>query len=213
MLYKTYLFKFVSRKQYLLVQICGYVRTISGRKRRFYVLNETAYREANNSIIQGTSADIVKKAMIDIYETSLGELMRKVNVLNDSVAWVESNSPQLRSKIVKEWIQQDQLKGEGVDSEGQIIGLYSFYTELLSNGRKKAGDPFDLDDTGAFYRSMFVRVLADRIIIDGDSGKMDNQYWWDDNILNLTDENLQKYIDEIKDNYTSYARRILGLSK
>ena len=153
------------------------------------------------------------KAMIDFFETSLGELMRKVNVLNDSVAWVESNSPQLRSKIVKEWIQQDQLKGEGVDSEGQIIGLYSFYTELLSNGRKKAGDPFDLDDTGAFYRSMFVRVLADRIIIEGDSGKMDDQYWWDDNILNLTDENLQKYIDEIKDNYTSYARRILGLSK
>jgi len=149
--------------------------------------------------------------MIDFLDTKLGELLYKTQALSDSVAWVEAHTPQLRSKIVKEWIQEDQLKGGGIDSEGQVIGFYSEATEFISRGRKSAGDPYDLDDTGSFYRSMFVRVLIDRIEIEFNSGKMDDQLWWDDNIVNLTDENLQKYIDEIKENYGKYVRKILGV--
>ncbi len=54
----------------------GYVQTLFGRKRRFPQLRDgggnfnavaTAEREAINMPIQGTAADIIKKAMIDLY--------------------------------------------------------------------------------------------------------------------------------------------------
>ena len=52
----------------------GYVTTIMNRKRRIDELNNTNYmirqqgeRMALNTPIQGSSADILKKAMIDIY--------------------------------------------------------------------------------------------------------------------------------------------------
>ena len=41
---------------------------------------------------------------------------------------------------------------EGKDSNGNLLGLYSYATEILSGGRKKKGEPFDLYDTGDFYK-------------------------------------------------------------
>jgi hypothetical protein len=52
---------------------------------------------------------------------------------------------------------------------------------------------------------------VDGIIINADYAKMQGQDWWDLNILNLTDENLTKYVEKIKENYIIYARKVLGL--
>ena len=41
---------------------------------------------------------------------------------------------------------------EGKDFNGNLLGRYSYATEILSGGRKKRGEPFDLYDTGDFYR-------------------------------------------------------------
>lgn len=144
-------------------------------------------------------------------DTRIGETLKKTKLLFDSVAWLESITTELRSKAIREWIQKDQLKDKGVDSQGQVIGFYSLATEFFSGGRKQEGDHYDLDDTGNLYRSMFVRVLSDAIIFEADSGKIEDQHWWDKDILNLTDENLQKFIDEVRQNYIIYARRTLGI--
>lgn len=143
--------------------------------------------------------------------TAMGERLKKTKLLFDSVAWIESMTVELRLKVVREWIQNDQLKDKGVDSSGQIIGFYSLATEFFSDGRKREGDPYDLEDSGSFYRSMFVRVLRDAIVIEADSEKMEDQHWWHKEILNLTDENLQKFISEVRINYIRYARRTLGI--
>jgi len=52
----------------------GYVKTISGRRRRLpdlrsddYMLRSRAERQAVNAVVQGSAADICKKAMIDVY--------------------------------------------------------------------------------------------------------------------------------------------------
>jgi len=89
--------------------------------------------------------------------------------------------------------------------------LYSRATEIISNGRKKAGDPFTLYDTGQFYRSMFIVVLKDSILIDADYTKMQDQDWWSINILGLTEKNLDIYAEMVRQNYIKYARRILDL--
>jgi len=149
--------------------------------------------------------------MIDVMNTRLGETLRRTKLLNDSIAWLEANTTELKMKAIREWIQKDQLTEKGVDSKNQIIGFYSLATEFITDGRKREGDPYDLNDSGSFYRSMFVLLLRDAIVFDADSEKMSDQHWWKNEILNLTEENLQKYTDEIRKNYVKYARKILGI--
>lgn len=149
-------------------------------------------------------------------ETIVGEVLNKHRLLFDSVAWIDGLNPAMRKQIL-DWIRDDQLTAKGEDEDGDVIGLYSRATELFSGGRKQEGDPFDLNDTGAFYRSMFVQPLSDGMIIDGDTAKMEdsfsqtNGYWWHDGILGLNDENLDKLAVAMADAYRRYARKTLGI--
>ena len=146
---------------------------------------------------------MIGKTPIDLH-------LKRALLLNSAKAWIEANTDELRELIVN-LIRYNQLTEQGVNSEGDIIGTYSYTTELLSEGRKKRGEPYDLNDTGEFFRSMYVQVLADSIVVNADYAKMEDQNWWNINILNLTDENLEVYIEEIKQNYVKEARRILEL--
>jgi hypothetical protein len=146
---------------------------------------------------------MIGKTPIDLH-------LKRALLLDSAKAWIEANTDELRELIVN-LIRYNQLTEQGVNSEGDIIGTYSYTTELLSEGRKKRGEPYDLNDTGEFFRSMYVQVLADSIVVNADYAKMEDQNWWNINILNLTDENLEVYIEEIKANYVKEARRILEL--
>lgn len=67
-------------------------------------------------------------------------------------------------------LQKEQWK-RGEDFEGNILGVYSRETELISNGRKKAGEPFNLFDTGDFYRNtkLFDERSDSNLILSFDS--------------------------------------------
>ncbi len=147
---------------------------------------------------------------IMIGKTAIDYFLKNNNMLIDAEAWFESHDREVKDMIIK-LIQDKQLIEKGVDSEGRVIGYYSYWTEIISEGRKQEGDPYNLEDTGEFFMSMFVKVLVDGIIINADYAKMQGQDWWDLNILNLTDENLTKYVEKIKENYIIYARKVLGL--
>lgn len=146
---------------------------------------------------------MIGKTPIDLH-------LKRALLLDSAKAWIEANTDELRELIVN-LIRYNQLTEQGVNSEGNIIGYYSQMTEILSEGRKKRGEPYDLNDTGEFFRSMYVQVLADSIVVNADYAKMEDQNWWNINILNLTDENFEVYIEEIKANYVKEARRILEL--
>ena len=47
---------------------------------------------------------------------------------------------------------KDQLFNEGINRFGTIIGRYSQATESITNGEKKAGEPFTMYDTGDLYK-------------------------------------------------------------
>lgn len=51
-----------------------------------------------------------------------------------------------------------QLFDKGQDSVGNLLPTYSKTTELITGGKKKAGQPFTLFDTGEFYGSFTVIV-------------------------------------------------------
>jgi hypothetical protein len=151
-----------------------------------------------------------------IMETIAGERIKKTKLLFDSVAWFTALNPLVKKQIL-DWIRDDQLTAKGEDEDGDVIGEYSQATEIFSGGRKQEGDPFDLNDTGAFYRSMFVQALSDGLIIDGDTDKMENSYsqkngnWWHDGILGLNEENLEKLARRIEAEYIRYARKVLEI--
>lgn len=144
-----------------------------------------------------------------IGETAIDLHLRKTKLLIDSVAWFDSHDTELKRTLIN-LIQIKQLKEKGVDMFNEVIGYYSEVTEMI-NPQKQAGTPYTLEDTGAFYRSMFIIVLKDSIVVDADYTKMEDQDWWSENILGLTEENLLLYAEMVKKNYIRYARRILEL--
>jgi hypothetical protein len=150
--------------------------------------------------------------MVDLLQTELGLTLQKAAKLDESRAWFDAFTPYLKRLIINEFIQKDQLRRRGVDGNNDIIGFYSIATEFITGGRKKAGEPFDLYDSGDFYESMFVTALNDGLLIEADTLKLQNQYWYDDDILMLTDENLAKLTTEIKQSYLKYVSKILGIN-
>lgn len=74
------------------------------------------------------------------YNLSIYDSSKFLNDLAESLATNENVND----------LQRQQWK-EGEDFEGNILGIYSKMTEELSMGKKKAGDPYDLLDTGDFY--------------------------------------------------------------
>ena len=70
---------------------------------------------------------------------------------NDLIKEIES------SESIKE-LQESQWD-KGQDSDGNILGLYSKATEILSFGRKKTGTPFDLYDTGDFRKQTKINTI------------------------------------------------------
>lgn len=133
---------------------------------------------------------------------------RAKNLLNEGIVWLDTfRSGQVRKKIL-DWIRLDQLKARGVDANEEVIGFYSFLTSRI-NPQKRFNTHYTLEDTGDFYRSMFIQVLIDSLIIDANTEKMEDQEWWRDSILDLTEDNLQRLADVYKEALQTAARRIL----
>jgi hypothetical protein len=107
---------------------------------------------------------------------------------------------------------------KGIDEDGDIMGLYSEWTEML-NPIKEAGTPYTLYDTGEFYKSLFIDVLAEVFVVDGDGLKTDPETgkitdlfkWLGEGIVGLTEENKDKLVEELKIKYIQNVRKILQI--
>jgi hypothetical protein len=66
---------------------------------------------------------------------------------------------------------QRQQWQKGEDVAGNVLGLYSKQTEILSNGSKVAGTPYTLLDTGDFYANthLFNTQKTDTLLLNFDS--------------------------------------------
>ncbi len=128
--------------------------------------------------------------------------------LNDAQVWIDTfSNAQLKQQIL-DWIRNDQLKEKGVNADGDVIGYYSFVTSLI-NPEKVFNTPYTLDDTGDFYRSMVIITLSDVLIIRADTEKMEDQEWFTERIIELTDENIQNLRTIYKKKLQDYARNVL----
>lgn len=154
--------------------------------------------------------------MIDFLDNELGAVLKRAKLLDDSIVWFESFDTELKNKIL-DWVRYDQL-WKGIDEDGDIMGVYSEWTEMM-NPEKVAGTPYTLKDTGAFYRSLFIDVLTEYFVIDGNGLKYDEETgkitdlfkWLGDGIVGLTEESQGKLTEELKIKYIEYVRKTLQL--
>lgn len=143
--------------------------------------------------------------------TPIYKRLQNAKLLSEAVAWFDifKNGYDLKAEIVR-MITEDQLFEQGVDGNDRIIGYYSPVTEQLSKGRKRAGKPYTLFDTGEFYKSIFVLVLLDSLVIKGNTSRFENQRWYRNDIVKLSDENLSIFVNEmLREKYIKYVKRIL----
>ncbi len=148
-------------------------------------------------------------------KTELGAVLNKFRAIRTQDIWHKVFMDKTLTKMILEMIQQDQLFKKGIDEDGDIIGLYSEWTEML-NPEKEAGTPYTLFDTGAFYDSMKIVVLNDSFIIeaqpikiDEDGKKTDLFDQYGEGIIGLTDENKEKLAVEIKKRFIDEVNKLL----
>lgn len=92
----------------------------------------------------------------------------------------------------------ERLFNLGEDIFGNAIGFYSPATEVITGGRKKAGDRFNLFETGEFLELLEAETGSNSILFDTKDKKkplvMANLLTED--IFGLSDTDLQRAIDE-----------------
>tara|TARA_R110000803_G_scaffold101732_1_gene169722 strand:- start:73 stop:597 length:525 start_codon:yes stop_codon:yes gene_type:complete len=132
----------------------------------------------------------------------------------------------------------DQLFVDGIQSDGNPLtsgsvtgqttpGVYSKYTEKINQGKsfsfggqskgKIAGERYFLYNEGEFFSTFVIIPLDDGFEIDAnpikqtDDGPLPMFEEYGKNILGLTDESLQKFIDAFKEVVSVQVRKKLGL--
>ena len=153
--------------------------------------------------------------MVDLMNTDIGKMLNRSRTISNEMIWRKIFSDSSFREMILDWVRLDQLTKRGVDEDGDIIGFYSEFTELI-NPQKVAGTPFTLNDSGDFYESMFIVVLSDSFIIDADPIKVDENgeitdlfKKYGDGIVGLTDESRSKLADELRKRYIEETRNVL----
>ena len=113
-------------------------------------------------------------------------------------------------------LNRKQLNEKSKDIYGQAIGFYSKATEVITKGRKKAGEPFDAKDTGSFLNKLYAKIEQDRVVFGSTDSKVElilnSDNWLSHDLFGLTDADLNKIIEEkILPFMISSTRKNLGL--
>jgi hypothetical protein len=154
--------------------------------------------------------------MFKFGDTILGIKLEEVQrqLLLDQI-WHEVFSDEQFKETILNWIRNDQLFEKGIDENGDVIGYYSFVSEVI-NPDKMEGTPYTLYDSGEFYRSMFITVMMDAtFVIDADAIKVDENGTEDlfqkygDGIIGLAEESREKLAIECIERFNNVAREIL----
>tara|TARA_R110000772_G_scaffold36091_6_gene86619 strand:+ start:809 stop:1276 length:468 start_codon:yes stop_codon:yes gene_type:complete len=138
--------------------------------------------------------------------------------LNASIIWKKVFSKRsIQDFIIDNLLQDNQLRksitGLNQPIRDKVTGstTYAILTEVLTNGRKKAGDPYNLYDSGDFYNSMivllgnkFFEIKADPI---KENANLYNKYG--EEIIWLSEDSKDKLRERLKEEYRIELRNIL----
>tara|TARA_R100000773_G_C4213302_1_gene112337 strand:+ start:234 stop:701 length:468 start_codon:yes stop_codon:yes gene_type:complete len=143
----------------------------------------------------------------EIMQTKLGGILRKYGMLNNSLIWVGVfKDPAFRTWVLN-LVRQDQLFDKGIDEDGDVIGYYSEFTEMM-NPEKVAGTHYTLKDTGEFFESFYLTIYPGYFEINAnpiktnEDGETENLFYkYTESIIGLTSESKDKLGREILRRY------------
>ena len=155
---------------------------------------------------------------MDLNTTELGIILARAKSISSELIWRSVfNDAKFREWIL-DLVRKDQLFNQGIDEDGDIIGFYSEWTELI-NPEKVAGTPYTLFDSGDFYKSMYLVVLKDSFVIDADPIKVDENgdvtdlfKKYGEGIIGLTDESKEKLAVEMEQRFIQEYRKLLQIN-
>jgi hypothetical protein len=106
------------------------------------------------------------------------------------------------SKFIINLNREGQLFAEGVGVDGKVVGVYSFASELLSQGisgkgfPKEAGEPFNFYNTGEMYNSFSLKIESDGFVIKADTSDVEDRLKGKQ-IIGLTNESKAELVEKI----------------
>jgi len=97
-------------------------------------------------------------------------------------------------------LNKDQIENQSKDIFGNPLGFYSKSTEIISKGKKKAGEPFSGVDSGDWFKGFYMQEVSGVLRFRSKDSKsnliISSESWLSNEVFGLSDENLQKVIIE-----------------
>ena len=130
---------------------------------------------------------------------SIGQHYEKIKVTLNEAKITADLFAYIRS-IEKELIEYNvnQINAESKDIFGKPIGFYSKATEAITNGEKKAGQPFTGYDSGSWLGSFFLRPVSGGFQFWAKDTKtadiLKSKAWKSDDLFGLSDTDLNDAI-------------------
>ena len=118
--------------------------------------------------------------------------------------------------VIEKLIQDNQLQKSLTGLNQPIRDLqtgsttYSLMTEIMSGGKKKAGDPYNLYDTGEFYKSMVFLLGNNFFEIDADPIKDNDNLFtkYGEQIIWLSEDSKEKLRLRLRIEYETELRKV-----
>ena len=96
-------------------------------------------------------------------------------------------------------LERKRISEDSKDIFGKPIGFYSRATELITGGKKKAGDPFDGIDTWKWQKDFFMQEVSGVLRFGSKDPKtidiLRSDNWLSDELFGLSDEDLKEVIE------------------
>lgn len=96
-------------------------------------------------------------------------------------------------------LERKRISEDSKDIFGQPIGFYSFFTDHLTNGIKKAGEPFTGKDTGEWFEGFYMQEVSGVLRFSSKDPKtkdiLNSEHWLSDELFGLSDEDLEGVIE------------------
>jgi hypothetical protein len=139
-------------------------------------------------------------------------LLRRLEVatkISHQVAWEYAIQTSSLPLFIRERIISQLQYGE--NAKGEIMGIYSFATEQISGGKKKAGTPYTLEDTGFFYSTIEVFPNYSYISIFANGQKLNKNLIdvYGIEVIELNKKHMEELQSFFLKEYLSYARNTL----
>ncbi len=95
-------------------------------------------------------------------------------------------------------LEKKRISEDSKDIFGKPIGFYSSGTEIMSGGKKKAGDPFDGIDTGDWMKGFYMQEVSGVLRFSSKDPKnnaiLNSENWLSEELFGLSDKQLEEVV-------------------